>query len=213
MKTFIRPMAILLILVLVGAVGPNISLACAKFSPYPPASPGMEGEMWDVEELLELLTLKNHPSHVTVFIRQYILLAMEEMQRTGIPASLTLAQAILESGFGTSALSIEALNFFGIKGSYAGESMVYKGDRYRRYKSVRESFLDHSRLLLEKGPFQYLLKKKVWDHVIWTEALQAIAYAEDPRYTFKILNIIDRYSLQRLDSMYRPSPDCPLKRA
>ncbi len=140
-----------------------------------------------------------NPPHVNDFFVAHTRRALAEMERTGIPASLTLAQAILESGWGRSDLAIEAHNFFGIKQRDWPCGYWYKNSHYRCYDDVNASFRDHSDFLLQKVAIQKLLRGKRQDYKTWTGTLVKIGYAEDPGYAVKLNNLIAKYRLDRLD--------------
>ncbi len=147
------------------------------------------------------------PPHVRSFIKKYRPLAEREMSYSGIPASVTLAQAILETGYGSSDLAKEGKNFFGIKchNRFTKCRYLYKNDYYRCYPQEGDSFRDHSDFLKTKPFIQNLLIEHNRDYRSWTKTLTAIHYAEDPQYETKLNDIIERYNLQRLDHYAKKS--------
>lgn len=153
----------------------------------------------DFEAIMKSLMIDKYPYKVTYFIKKHLPMAVGEMQQTGIPASVTLAQLILETGYGTSELFREANNGFGIKEKIKGTSFYYKGEHYKRYEVIDNSFKDHSIHLLGKYKVDRLIHLKVKDSRLWTKMLTEIAYAEDGNYQAKIENIIDRYSFHKID--------------
>lgn len=150
--------------------------------------------------LISKITKPAPPPFSTQFIKKYQDLAVKEMKRTGVPASITMAQAILETGFGRSDLAKEGKNYFGIKQRNLKKcKYLYKGDYYRCYESPTESFIDHSNFLANKKLMKKLIKLKKKHYKHWTATLTKIKYAEDPLYESKLNNIIERYDLYLLD--------------
>ena len=154
-------------------------------------------------------TSKVSVTNVTVdeYINTYKLVAMENMKLFGIPASIKLAQGILESGSGTGTLSREANNHFGIKcaNNWSGESVAFTDDApdecFRKYNSPMESFADHSQFLVNRKHYRnlFLLDKK--DYKSWANGLKRAGYATDPKYAEKLISIIERYQLYQYDNM------------
>ncbi len=142
------------------------------------------------------------PAHVVDFFDEYTLLGLEEMYYHEIPASVTIAQAILETGWGRSELAKKGHNFFGIKFKGWEESKIwYKNDYYRKYQNVGKSFSDHSKFLLGKDEIQKLIDAGNKNYKDWTRTLIEIKYAEDPGYANKLNDLIQRYDLNELDSI------------
>lgn len=154
-------------------------------------------------------TSKVSVTNVTVdeYINTYKLVAMENMKLFGIPASIKLAQGILESGSGTGTLSREANNHFGIKcaNNWSGESVAFTDDApdecFRKYNSPMESFADHSQFLVNRKHYRnlFLLDKK--DYKAWANGLKRAGYATDPKYSEKLISIIERYQLYQFDNL------------
>lgn len=140
----------------------------------------------------------------TNYIEQYKEIAIQEMNQFGIPASIKLAQALLESGNGNSRLALEANNHFGIKcASWTGKR-VYKDDDaindcFRSYSRAEESFRDHSQFLLRKR-YVALFELDKNDYVGWARGLKTAGYATNPRYADLLINLIERYQLYQYDS-------------
>lgn len=144
------------------------------------------------------------------FYEKYAPWAVNEFIRSGVPASITLAQAALESGYGESQLTREACNFFGIK-----KGVGWKGETYtiatpkdntaysefRKYDSPRESFKDHSNFLLLNQRYKSLFKDS--DYKNWANGLQAAGYSETPTYGSTVIQIIEKYGLQKYDEEAR----------
>ena len=135
------------------------------------------------------------------YIKQYKNLAISEMHRYGIPASITLAQGILESGSGTSTLAVNANNHFGIKCHvyWDGPSVYHDDDEkqecFRKYNSVDESFRDHSIFLSERNRYSFLFELRKNDYKGWAKGLQKAGYATSNTYAKKLIRLIDEYNL------------------
>ena len=139
------------------------------------------------------------------YILTYYPIAVEQMVRHNIPASITLAQGLLESGAGNSKLSRSSNNHFGIKAdkSWKGKrtSSMDNGKLcyFRKYNSVSDSYEDHSMFLVNRQRYSSLFKLKKSDYKGWAKGLKKAGYAEDPAYPTKLINLIERYGLQRYD--------------
>lgn len=141
------------------------------------------------------------------FISKYTQLAIEEMNLHGIPASIKMAQAILESGFGTSDLARYANNFFGIKCSGWQGRTYYKDDDkpnecFRAYGSPEESFRDHSQFLRTRPWYAPLFELQLTDYKGWAAGLQRAGYATNPNYSVLLVRIIERHNLYELDKFF-----------
>lgn len=138
------------------------------------------------------------------YIERFKGTAIAEMNTYGIPASITLAQALLESGNGNSALAINANNHFGIKATsdWKGKTVLqdddYKNDIFRHYASPEESFRDHSEFLLRKR-YAALFELDKDDYVGWAQGLKKAGYATNPRYAELLIDIVSRYDLHLYD--------------
>jgi len=143
---------------------------------------------------------------VSIYIENYSIIAKDEMQLYGIPASITLAQGILESGAGRSGLSRKSNNHFGIKchKDWTGERVYHDDDElqecFRKYKDPDKSFRDHSLFLTERTRYKDLFKLKKDDYKGWAKGLRKAGYATDPKYPKKLIDIIERYKLFKLDA-------------
>lgn len=143
------------------------------------------------------------------YIERYKGIAIEEMNRYGIPASIKLAQALLESGNGNSYLAVNANNHFGIKcgGSWTGKSVTRPDDAvndcFRVYNDPEQSFKDHSQFLLRKR-YENLFTLKKDDYKGWARGLKQAGYATNPRYPELLIDLIERYNLQQYDVAERP---------
>jgi flagellum-specific peptidoglycan hydrolase FlgJ len=138
------------------------------------------------------------------YIERFKNIAISEMNSSGIPASITLAQGILESGNGNSRLAKEANNHFGIKCSteWKGETILQdddnKDDCFRVYKSAEESFKDHTEFLKRKR-YALLFELDKNDYRGWANGLKTAGYATNPRYAELLISLIERYELNRFD--------------
>lgn len=139
------------------------------------------------------------------YIRQYAPMAVEEMEAYGIPASITLAQGLLESGAGRSTLAREANNHFGIKchagweGEYVRRNDDAPDECFRAYESPAQSFRDHS-LFLRRQRYASLFDLPLTDYASWARGLKKCGYATDPNYASRLIAIIELYSLYDFDS-------------
>ena len=143
---------------------------------------------------------------VNVYITQYNGVAMSNMKTYGIPASIILAQGILESGAGQSDLATNANNHFGIKchNDWTGEKM-YKDDDsanecFRKYKQASESYKDHAMVLTGKTRYASLFKLPKGDYKAWAKGLRQAGYATDPKYPEKLIDYIETYNLHEFDN-------------
>ena len=130
--------------------------------------------------------------------------AIEQMLKHRIPASITLAQGVLESGAGKSELSLKSNNHFGIKcHGWQGRTSYHDDDErnecFRAYNSVYESYEDHSRFLTTSSRYARLFKLKQTDYKRWAKGLKACGYATSPVYAKKLIEIIEVYKLYRYD--------------
>lgn len=138
------------------------------------------------------------------YIEKYAPLAVEQMKRSGIPASITLAQACLESGDGNSRLATEANNHFGIKcHGWNGRTIRHDDDEkdecFRKYRKVEESFSDHSDFLRYNRRYASLFELESGDYKGWAYGLKAAGYATSPSYAVALIKIIEDYGLSRYD--------------
>lgn len=141
---------------------------------------------------------------VTDYIHAYAPIAQEEMALYRIPASITLAQGILESGAGEGELTRRANNHFGIKcHGWKGEGVYHDDDRpqecFRKYKHPKYSYRDHSLFLTERKRYAALFDLDPEDYVGWAKGLKAAGYATDRKYPDKLISLIERYELYRYD--------------
>ncbi|MBR4810299.1 MAG: glucosaminidase domain-containing protein [Bacteroidaceae bacterium] len=139
------------------------------------------------------------------YIARYSDIAVEQMKKYGIPASITLAQGLLESDAGRSSLTTKCNNHFGIKchNDWKGRKMYHDDDEknecFRCYRDAEDSFRDHSVFLVNGARYQSLFKLSVTDYKGWAKGLKAAGYATSPTYATKLIEIIERYGLDRYD--------------
>lgn len=146
------------------------------------------------------------------YIEQFKWIAVEEMQRTGIPASIKMAQALHESQSGRSELALNANNHFGIKckANWNGETYQYKDDDkdntgnlvfscFRSYATAMESYYDHSDFLKYRPRYKELFDLPKTDYKAWANGLKKCGYATDPNYPDRLIRIIEKYNLDLLD--------------
>lgn len=139
------------------------------------------------------------------YIDTYAQLAISEMERTGVPASITLAQAMLESEYGQSELAFQFNNHFGIKchSDWKGAKTYYdddrKGECFRVYTTPEESFKDHSDFLRYQSRYASLFELKPTDYKGWARGLKSAGYATDPAYAVKLIQLIEEYDLDEYD--------------
>jgi hypothetical protein len=139
------------------------------------------------------------------YIRKYQLLAIEEMSRSGIPASIKMAQAVLESGNGNSMLAKKSNNHFGIKckTGWQGQKVYHdddeKGECFRKYRSVEESYRDHSIFLTTSPRYAFLFQLPRDDYKGWARGLKQAGYATARHYDNTLIKIIEDHKLYRLD--------------
>ena len=141
------------------------------------------------------------------YVEKYKNVAIEEMVRTNIPASITLAQGILESGCGKSDLSVKANNHFGIKckDEWSGKRFYQDDDApnecFRVYENARESYADHSDFLLTRARYAELFKLPAGDYKSWANGLKEAGYATNPKYAPILIKYIEDYQLHEYDKV------------
>lgn len=141
------------------------------------------------------------------YISRYSSIAVSEMLRSGVPASITLAQGLLESSYGQSDLAVKGNNHFGIKchSDWRGERVFFDDDQphecFRKYPSAEQSFTDHSDFLRYKSRYSFLFDYKTDDYSSWAYGLKKAGYATDPSYASKLIKLIETYKLDRFDKL------------
>lgn len=146
---------------------------------------------------------QQNPQYVR-YIETYCNMAVDQMLRYEIPASITLAQGLLESGAGNSYLAREANNHFGIKcgsawrGPYVLRDDDARNEKFRKYRSAAESYEDHS-LFLKQPRYASLFKLSMKNYKGWAHGLKRCGYATNPRYGHLLVDLIERYDLDQFD--------------
>jgi hypothetical protein len=162
-------------------------------------------EKGDVKKPIEVVKLSQEQK-AQAYIDKFAPIAQDEMRQYQIPASITLAQGILESGVGFGRLALDGNNHFGIKchRGWNGGKMYHdddaKGECFRTYDDPAESYRDHSVFLSGRQRYAFLFKLNKKDYVAWAKGLKKAGYATDPKYPKKIISIIERYKLYKYDS-------------
>ena len=139
------------------------------------------------------------------YIRTYSKIAVDQMKKNKIPASIKLAQGLVESGAGGSNLALKSNNHFGIKchQDWRGKKVYHDDDEkdecFRKYKNAEESYKDHSEFLTTRGRYSFLFKLSNKDYVKWANGLKKAGYATDPRYPEKLITVIEKYKLWKFD--------------
>ncbi|MGB1043374.1 MAG: glucosaminidase domain-containing protein, partial [Tenacibaculum sp.] len=143
--------------------------------------------------------------HTLNYIKKYAPIAVREMHRYKIPASITLAQGILESGSGRGHLASKSNNHFGIKchTSWKGARVYHdddaKGECFRKYQYVATSYKDHSLFLKNRSRYRFLFNLRTTDYKGWARGLKKAGYATDRKYPKKLIRIIQDYKLHDFD--------------
>lgn len=161
------------------------------------------------KELTKKLVKKNPKlnKYTLSYIRKYAPLAVHEMHLHKIPASITLAQGILESGRGRSELAVKSNNHFGIKchTGWKGQRVFHdddeKGECFRKYKYVESSFHDHSAFLTQRRRYAFLFTYGSKNYKKWAKGLKKAGYATDKKYPNKLIRIIENYRLYEFDEI------------
>ena len=152
---------------------------------------------------------QNKSNSTQDYINTYTKIAIEQEKQYGIPACITLAQGILESGSGRSRLATEANNHFGIKchNDWKGKK-IYKDDDkqnecFRVYDNAEQSYIDHSLFLVGKKRYAELFKLKITDYKGWAKGLKQAGYATNPKYPQLLIDIIELYDLANITQTYQ----------
>lgn len=149
------------------------------------------------------LLAQNRLKPYETYIDTYASLAREQQEKYGIPASITLAQGLLESGAGNSELALASNNHFGIKchNNWKGESVTYFDDGrnscFRKYDRVSDSYTDHSLFLVNGARYRFLFELDITDYTGWARGLQKAGYATDRQYADKLIRVIETYDLNQ----------------
>lgn len=144
--------------------------------------------------------------YAMAYLNTYSALAVSEMKRTGIPASITLAQGMLESNYGRSRLATQGNNHFGIKchSTWSGQKIYHddnsRGECFRSYRTAEESFIDHSEFLVNGSRYRDLFHLSSTDYKGWAHGLKKAGYATDPKYADLLIRKIEEYRLWAYDT-------------
>ncbi len=144
---------------------------------------------------------------ILLYVSRFKDIAMGNMKNYGIPASIILAQGILESGAGNGDLALSANNHFGIKChvGWTGETVNHDDDVsqecFRKYDNPSESFRDHALFLTSRNRYSKLFENQKGDYKAWAKGLRAAGYATDPKYPDKLISYIERYQLHQYDDL------------
>ena len=139
------------------------------------------------------------------YIKLYAPIARKQMKVYKIPASITMAQGILESGYGEATLAKKGNNHFGIKchKDWNGKKIYHDDDEenecFRSYRNPVKSYKDHSLFLVKRDRYRFLFDLNRRDYKSWAEGLKKAGYATDPEYSKKLISLIERFSLSELD--------------
>jgi len=157
--------------------------------------------------LLSCLSVNAQRTTTEQYIEMYKDIAMADMREYKIPASITLAQGILESGSGNSSLAVKANNHFGIKCHNDWKGKTYhqdddeKDECFRSYKKAEDSYRDHSLFLTRGSRYAFLFDLKITDYKGWAKGLKTAGYATNPKYPELLINLIEKYNLNQYDDM------------
>ena len=152
------------------------------------------------------LQAQRRNSRYNSYIKEYAPLAVEQMKKYKIPASITLAQGLLESGAGMSTLARKSNNHFGIKchNTWRGRKVYYdddaRGECFRAYRKVEDSYEDHSEFLTHGARYAFLFDLKITDYKGWAKGLKKAGYATDRSYANRLITIIEDYELYKYDT-------------
>ncbi|MBC8314141.1 MAG: glucosaminidase domain-containing protein [Bacteroidales bacterium] len=147
----------------------------------------------------------SHELQVLNYIDKYKGIGIQHMTTYGIPASIKMAQAIIESRAGQSSLAREANNHFGIKCHKGWTGKTYRMDDdtrnecFRKYEYAVESFQDHSEFLITRNRYSFLFSLDIQDYQAWAYGLKSAGYATNPKYPDLLIRVIEKYSLNQYD--------------
>ena len=163
------------------------------------------GDKSDVSKHKIGKSFTKNDAKASAYIAAYGEIARKEMKIYGVPASITLAQGLLESNYGGSRLAKEANNHFGIKcHDWTGKTIKHDDNKlqecFRKYDTAEESFKDHSKFLADRGRYSFLFRLPKTDYEAWAKGLKKAGYATDPSYPDKLIYIIEKYKLYQYDT-------------
>jgi LysM repeat protein len=150
------------------------------------------------------LSAQKRQADYETYIKKYKAIAIIEQKKYGIPASITLAQGLLESGAGKSTLAVEGNNHFGIKCTdWKGDKLYQDDDQknecFRKYADAKESYEDHASFLVTRSRYASLFSLKPTDYKNWAIGLQSAGYATSQSYATNLIGLIELYDLNSLD--------------
>lgn len=166
----------------------------------------MKKVLLSISLLQSLLVFSEGKMTKEEYIEKWSSTAVEQMRVHGIPASITLAQGVLESGFGNSYLATKANNHFGIKchNDWDGKRVYRDDDKknecFRSYRSAADSYEDHSLFLTKKSRYNFLFEYEQDDYKSWSKGLKKAGYATDPNYPKRLMAIIEELGLSQFDN-------------
>ena len=155
--------------------------------------------------------------NIIKYIEQYAALAVKEMERTGVPASIKIAQGIHETNAGKSDLVLQSNNHFGIKckSSWTGEKVYHnddeEGECFRKYEDAKASYLDHSDYLKSQPRYSFLFEYDANDYAAWAWGLKKAGYATNPIYAQTLIKYIEAYQLNELNKFAENEDEEDLK--
>ena len=166
------------------------------------------------EKKIEVVSKKSNAEKTSVlsknkkidkYLSKFVPIAIEEMKKYKIPASITLAQGLLESGYGEGRLAVKGNNHFGIKchKEWRGKTIYHdddkKGECFRKYNDPKDSYRDHSLFLTMRPRYAFLFDYNIKNYKHWAYGLKKAGYATDKKYPLKLINLIERLNLSRFD--------------
>ena len=169
-------------------------------------------------DLVATSNVRTYEEEIKLYIANFNEIAKENMKSHGVPASVTLAQGILESGAGKGKLAISANNHFGIKchKEWTGDSVKHDDDAaqecFRKYEHPQESYKDHSLFLTSRPRYSSLFKLDKGDYQAWAKGLKAAGYATDVKYPDKLIGLIERFELYKFDNEVLQRNYIPVKK-
>jgi flagellum-specific peptidoglycan hydrolase FlgJ len=169
-------------------------------------------------DLVATSNVRTYEEEIKLYIANFNEIAKQNMKSHGVPASITLAQGILESGAGKGKLALSANNHFGIKchKGWTGESVKHDDDAeqecFRKYEQPQESYKDHSLFLTSRPRYASLFKLDKGDYQSWAKGLKAAGYATDLKYPDKLIGLIERFELYKFDNEVLQRNYIPVKK-
>ena len=169
-------------------------------------------------DLVATSNIRTYEEEIKLYITNFNEIAKQNMKLHGVPASITLAQGILESGAGKGKLALSANNHFGIKchKGWTGDSVKHDDDAeqecFRKYEQPQESYKDHSLFLTSRPRYASLFKLDKGDYQSWAKGLKAAGYATDVKYPDKLIGLIERFELYKLDNEVLQRNYIPVKK-